>query len=155
MDTNKDLKSYELAYILVPTVAEESLPLELEGLKNACLASLGQITHEEFPRARALAYEIEERYGERKVRFTSGHFGVIRFEGDPSLALATKEALEKLPSMLRYLLVSLSKEELSRIAERELAATLVVETPLVKDTSIGVSDEVIDKEISDMLAPII
>ena len=111
-ETNEpELASYELAYHILPTVAEGEVTGVSDELKKLITTAGGEIFAEEGAERFELAYEID-KYLEGKYRkFTSAYFGWLRFHLNPSTLNSLTEGLTQNKQLLRYLLVRLTKVE--------------------------------------------
>ncbi len=108
---DQDVVSYELAYHILPTVAEGEVTSVTAELKALVAKAGGAITDEEIAERFELAYEID-KYLEGKYRkFTSAYFGWVRFTLKPAALASLTEGVEEHKQLLRYLLVRLTKVE--------------------------------------------
>ena len=106
-----DSVSYELAFHVLPTVAEGEVPAVFESLKAAITKAGAEITDEEAPARFDLAYEIIKYLEGRNRKFTSAYFGWVRFSAQPEQVEAIDEAVEGTKELLRHLLIKLTKVE--------------------------------------------
>jgi ribosomal protein S6 len=107
----QELVSYELAYHILPTVAEGEVTAVTSSLKDLITKAGGQIFDEEAAERFELAYEID-KYLEGKYRkFTSAYFGWTRFKLAPLTLAALTEGVDEHKQLLRFLLVRLTKVE--------------------------------------------
>lgn len=103
--------SYELAFHILPTVAEGEVPTVFENIKAVLTKAGVEITDEEAPKRFDLAYEIIKYLEGRNRKFTSAYFGWVRFTAQPEQVEAINEAVEEINELLRHLLIKLSKVE--------------------------------------------
>jgi ribosomal protein S6 len=103
--------AYELAFHVLPTVAEGEVATVFSALSGYVTAAGGTIFDSEAPQRFDLAYEIVKYLEGRNRRFGSAYFGWVRFRLDPAAVGALTEELEANKQLLRYLLVRLTKEE--------------------------------------------
>jgi ribosomal protein S6 len=155
---DQDVVAYELAYHILPTVAEGEVTSVTDELKALVAKAGGTITDEEIAERFELAYEID-KYLEGKYRkFTSAYFGWVRFTLTPAALAGLTEGVEEHKQLLRYLLVRLTKVEevnpfrfhdaLEKTPVRTIdmdAETAVVESEVV-DTE-GIVDAVVEEEV--------
>ena len=141
-----ETNSYELAFHVLPTVAEGEVARVVDDIKTYITNSGGTIGIEETPARIELAYNIE-KYLEGKYRkFSSAYFGWVRFTTDPSTIAAITEELEGDMNVLRHLLLKLTKVEeehpfyYHEALEEEQVANVDVEAAL------GSADEVTEKK---------
>jgi small subunit ribosomal protein S6 len=106
-----EANSYELAFHVLPTVAEGEVATVFESLKDAITKHGGTVTNEEAPARIDLAYEIVKYLEGRNRKFTSAYFGWVRFEAPAEAIDEITEALEHTKELLRHLLVKLTKAE--------------------------------------------
>jgi ribosomal protein S6 len=107
----QELICYELAYHILPTVAEGEVTKTTDELKKLIQKAGGTGTDEEVALRFELAYEID-KYLEGKYRkFTSAYFGWIRFTLTTANLAGLTEGVDEHKQLLRYLLVRLTKVE--------------------------------------------
>ena len=106
-----DVAHYELAFHVLPTVAEGEVADVFTSLKSAIEKAGGTITTEEEPARFELAYEIVKLLEGRNRKFTSAYFGWVRFTLEPSKLEEITEVVEGTNQLLRHLLVRLGKVE--------------------------------------------
>ncbi len=106
-----EVSSYELAFHVLPTVAEGEVTNVFQSLKDIITKHGGVITTEEAPARFDLAYEIIKYLEGRNRKFTSAYFGWVRFEVDASNLSAITEEVEGVKELLRHLIVKLTKVE--------------------------------------------
>ena len=106
-----DSVSYELAFHVLPTVAEGEVPTVFENLKAAITKAGAAITDEEAPERFDLAYDIVEYLEGRNRTFSSAYFGWVRFTAQPEAIDDIKEAVDGTKELLRHLLIKLTKVE--------------------------------------------
>lgn len=70
---------YELAFHVLPTVAEGEVPAVVDALKAAITNTGATISLEEAPQRIELAYEIEKPLEGKYRKFASAYFGWVRF----------------------------------------------------------------------------
>jgi ribosomal protein S6 len=122
---------YELAFHVLPTVADGEVSTVVDALKAAMADAGATLGDEEAPQRIELAYDIERALEGKHRKFSSAYFGWIRFHA-PAEAIATiEEHLKDDLNILRHLLIKLSKlEEAHPVYYHELmtADGKVVET---------------------------
>ncbi len=102
--------SYEFAFHVLPTVAEGEVPGVFETLK-AHIAQKGEIISEEHPERIDLVYPIVKLMEGKNRKFTSAYFGWVRFKLESDALAGLVEELKATPSLLRHLLIKLTREE--------------------------------------------
>jgi len=102
---------YELAFHVLPTVAEGEVAKVVDTLKGYITAVGGTITDEEKAAHFELAYEIEKYLEGKYRRFNTAYFGWVRFMLTPEALAEVIEEVEGNKSILRHLVVRLTREE--------------------------------------------
>lgn len=103
--------SYELAFHVLPTIAEGEVETVFQNLKDAITKHDGNIISEEAPARFDLAYEIIKYLEGRNRKFSSAYFGWVRFEIDPAKVGEISEMVEADKQFLRHLVIKLTKVE--------------------------------------------
>lgn len=103
--------SYELAFHVLPTVAEGEVADVASALRSAIEAAGGTVTSEEAPERFDLAYDIVKYLEGRNRKFSSAYFGWMRFTLEPVKLAEVSEAVEGTSQLLRHLLIRLNKAE--------------------------------------------
>lgn len=106
-----ELQSYELAFHILPTVAEEEVGPVVEAIKSAIVNHGGEIIGEEAAERFELAYEITKHIEGKNLRFRSAYFGWVRFKASPEAAVAIDAEIKANLSVLRHLLTKLTRVE--------------------------------------------
>jgi ribosomal protein S6 len=129
VDGERELASYELAFHVLPTVAEGEVTTVFETIKNHLTKLGGTITIEEAPARFDLAYEVDKYLEGRNRKFTSAYFGWVRFTIEPVKLAEIAETVEGTKEILRHLLIRLTKvEEAHPFYFHEAIASKKVET---------------------------
>ncbi|MEY3784089.1 MAG: hypothetical protein RLZZ230_411 [Candidatus Parcubacteria bacterium] len=103
--------NYELAFHVLPTVAEGEVAVIFQNLKDTITKIGGIVTVDESPLRVDLAYEIVKYLEGRNRKFTSAYFGWIRFTVSPAKIEEINEELEGAKDLLRHILIRLTKTE--------------------------------------------
>ncbi len=103
--------AYELAFHVLPTVAEGEVTKVVEEIKALVSKAGGEITGEEAPERFDLAYEIVKHLEGKNRKFASAYFGWVRFTAESSAVTEMGEEMEARSDILRHLLIRLSREE--------------------------------------------
>jgi ribosomal protein S6 len=101
---------YEFGYHIVPTVSEEALPKSVETLMAPLKAENASFVGERFPSKISLAYPITKRSQGKHASFDSAYFGWVAFEVNREALTRIKEAADKNPDILRYIIVKTDRE---------------------------------------------
>lgn len=107
----RELVSYELAFHVLPTVAEGEVPSVVDTIKAHITKVGGEIFDEEEAQRFDLAYEIAKYMEGRNRRFSSAYFGWVRFRLEASELAHVTEALDITKELLRFMVVKLTKVE--------------------------------------------
>jgi ribosomal protein S6 len=107
----RELVAYELAYHVLPTVAEGEVTTVSDTLKGYITGQDGSIFDEEEAKRFELAYEIEKYLDGKYRRFGSAYFGWVRFHLDAASLAAVVEEVDANKHLLRHLVVRLTKVE--------------------------------------------
>jgi len=134
--------SYELAFHVLPTVAEGEVATVFQGLKDLITKNGGEILTEEEPARFDLAYEIEKYLEGRNRKFSSAYFGWVRFTSDPAKIEEIGTEVEANVSILRHLLIKLTKAEEANpfffhevLADINKSETIEIDDEVKVDTS--------------------
>ena len=105
------LADYELAFHILPTVAEGEVQSVANELKELVTATEAEITASEMPERVELAYDINKVVAGKRRLFGSAYFGWMRFKLPPSALVGLTETIDRQSKLLRYLLIKLTKVE--------------------------------------------
>jgi ribosomal protein S6 len=106
-----EMNSYELAFHILPTVAEGEVASVYEAIKAHITHGEGVFFDEEAPERIDLAYPVVKHLEGKNRKFTSSYFGWVRFRIDGSKLEALLEELEAESEVLRTLIIKLTKRE--------------------------------------------
>lgn len=135
--------SYELAFHILPTVAEGEVPTVFQSIKERITKVGGLITVEEAPARYDLAYEIVKYLEGRNRKFKSAYFGWVRFTAEPKVVQGLNEKMEGKSEILRHLLIKLTKiEEASPFNFHEALVDQKVRTIDLNEEKVDVDKEV-------------
>jgi ribosomal protein S6 len=150
--------SYEFAFHVLPTVAEGEVPGVFEALK-AHIVKVGEVISEEQPERVDLEYPIVKQIEGRNRKFSSAYFGWVRFKLEAEKLAALMEELSVTSSLLRHLLIKLTREEEAhpfRFHENKKAVKMVevvneeetlAEVHTEEETVVPVSEEALDESL--------
>lgn len=108
---SKEPQAYELAFHILPTIAEGEVNQVLESIKDLIKKEKGEIFDEEAPERFELAYEIVKHIEGKNRKFKSAYFGWVRFKATPADVVVLNEEIAINNAVLRHLLVKLTKVE--------------------------------------------
>ena len=103
-------RTYELGYILVPTTPEAEVSAEVDKIKDALTKVEGAIVFEGAPEFIDLAYTMEKNVASKKMKWSQGYFGWIKFESTPESMEVLKKAFDANAAIIRYLLIKTTAE---------------------------------------------
>jgi hypothetical protein len=135
MSTTDDHKGseqvYELGYLVLPSIAEDSLPEVVSSIKKVVEKEGGKTLGGEDPFLIDLAYSMSKTVGASKYVVDTAYMGWFKFDL-PAVALAEAgsihpvegiiKAIEKMPEILRSLLVKAPRETVFTFAEARAKA---------------------------------
>tara|TARA_B100000745_G_scaffold96809_1_gene61435 strand:+ start:599 stop:1195 length:597 start_codon:yes stop_codon:yes gene_type:complete len=104
-------QSYELAFHVLPTVAEGEVAQVFQSIKDLVTKNGGEIFDEEEAKRFDLAYEIVKHLEGKNRRFSSAYFGWVRFKAESGAVQALTEEVDGRSDILRSLLIRLTKAE--------------------------------------------
>ncbi|MCB9819479.1 30S ribosomal protein S6 [Candidatus Nomurabacteria bacterium] len=108
---SKESQSYELAFHVLPTIAEGEVNTVFGAIKDLIKKEGGEIFDEEAPERFELAYEVIKHLESKNRRFNSAYFGWVRFKAMPQDTVRINAEIEHNVSILRHLLIKLSRLE--------------------------------------------
>jgi ribosomal protein S6 len=153
-EAGREPAAYELAYHVLPTVAEGEVDSVIADLKASITKAGGEIFDEEDADRFELAYEIEKYLEGRYRRFSSAYFGWIRFRLVPTNLAAVTEEVEAHKAILRSLTIRLTKaEEAAPFRFHEALADTKVRT-IIADEEVAevVAEGEVDAEAVEAVA---
>lgn len=138
----RELLSYELAFHVLPTVAEGEVTAVFDKIKSLITKAKGEVTGEEAPARFELAYEISKYLEGRNRKFSSAYFGWVRFTLEPVEVEGLREEVEEIKELLRSILIRLTKvEEENPFEFHPSVASRVVENVEVPEKKEEVEEE--------------
>jgi len=104
---------YELAFHVLPTVAEGEVTDVFTALKEVVTSAGGTLVAEEAPQRFELAYPIVRRTEGKNRLYKSAYFGWVQFTLTTSEVAGVLAAVEARPNILRALVIKLTAEEIT------------------------------------------
>jgi ribosomal protein S6 len=151
LENGREVQTYEFAFHVLPTVAEGEVPGVFDSLKAHITKAGGEIFDEEMPQRFDLAFEIVKYLEGKNRKFTSAYFGWVRFRLTADALAHMTEELDAEKSLLRYLLIKLTKvEEAHPFRFHESIAHRKVET--IGDADIAEESEVVEAISEEVVA---
>lgn len=147
---------YELGFLLLPSLDSAGVSGETASLRDLIIEKQGIIIAEGEAKERPLAYRMVKMIDNKKEKFDRAHFGWIKFETTPHMALEIKKALDIRKNILRFLIVKTVREE--EIVERRVApkkkSYMKPKTEIKgkkEETSKPISQAELDKTIDELV----
>jgi ribosomal protein S6 len=158
IEGGEDSRVYEVGYLLVPMISEESVPGMYGNLKELVSSYGGSIIADDMPRMIPLAYTMQKVVANVRSKFNTAYFGWIKFSMDPEKVLELKKKLDLSPDLVRFLILKTVKENTiaaKRFIGRDAPHRKVpsMHTPVSEVVeAVPINKEEIDKEIDAMIA---
>jgi ribosomal protein S6 len=139
---SEDTRTYELSFILVPTVPESEVDQKVAELKSAITALQGTIGAEGTTEFIDLAYRIEKNVKSKKMKWNQGYFGWMKFTAAPEALEALKKVLDGNLELMRYMLIKTSAENLVQFKKPKIEA--------MRNSNVSIDDmDVSDEEMEE------
>jgi ribosomal protein S6 len=106
-----DTHSYELAFHILPTVAEGEVQGVFDSIKTLITNDGGVLFDEEAPQRFELAYGVVKNAEGKNRTYTTAYFGWIRFKAEGESVVKMLEEVSHNGNILRHILIKLSKVE--------------------------------------------
>lgn len=103
-------RTYEFGYVLAPAVPETEVPAHLDTFKKVVTKLKGEILSEGSPEFIDLAYTMEKSIANKKMKYSQGYFGWMKFSASPEAMEEIKKALDGIAELVRYILIKTSVE---------------------------------------------
>ena len=107
----EDARIYELAFILSPFLAEESVAQYSTSLQEKITKAGGEMISQGDAAIRDLAYEISTRVDGKTQKFTKGYFGWIKFEMEPEKAVELNDEVKNSKDVIRTMMILTVRED--------------------------------------------
>ena len=150
---DKTSQVYEVGYLILPTIPEESVAGEVSKIKEIIQKQGGVFIADDFPKMRPLTYTMYKMADGKRQKYDVAYFGWIKFDLAPSAINKLKTALDGNDSLVRFLIIKTVRE--NTIYGPRLAAKKVSENnegPASKaETKPELSPEELDKTIDDLV----
>jgi len=150
-----DRNNYELAFHVLPTVAEGEVSGVFDTIKSLITTNGGELVDEESPERFELAYEVVKHIDTKNRKFSSAYFGWVRFSSEAVAIEAVNLGMDENPNVLRYMVTKLTKAEeadafrFHEALASEKVMTVDVEAPKVaevKEDSEAKAEETVAEE---------
>jgi len=103
--------NYELAFHVLPTVAEGEVSGVFDTIKALITTNGGELVDEEAPERFELAYEVVKHIDGKNRKFTSAYFGWVRFSVEAEAIEAITGGVSENANLLRHMVLKLTKAE--------------------------------------------
>ncbi len=117
---------YEIGYHLVPTLSEEGVTAAVKDITELLKKNGAETVGDHFPAKIPLAYTIQKRVAGKILRFDEAYFGWVAFEMPREAVAVIKEALDAHPAVLRYLIVTTSRDAVAAALSGAVAEVPVI-----------------------------
>jgi ribosomal protein S6 len=149
---SEETRTYELGYILVPTVPEVEVPEKVTALKTTLEAVEGIVTSEGAPEFIDLAYQIEKNVKSKKMKWNQGYFGWIKFTAGPETLETLKKSFDANLDVMRYLLIKTDAENVVTFKKPKVEAkrdSLSVDEMIFSEEELAKANEDVKEEPLD------
>lgn len=145
---------YEVGYLILPTVGEDTLAPEVSKLKETLTGADAKVIADEYPALIALQYEMVKRIDTKNVRFDKGYFGWIKFEAEGADLQKIKKQLDLNKMILRYLIISTVRE--NTLSSKKSVASILSSrstkpVAIVKEETLPIDEVAVDQEIDRLV----
>lgn len=142
-------RTYELGYLLVPTITEEKVVDSITALAKIITDAQGTVHSQSDAQYIDLAYTITVDHVGKKEKWDSAYFGSMKFTIEPEHIAAVQKALDANMELVRYLLIKTSLDNM--IVFKKLAGPrrekLAVEDDAVLAEILAADEAVDDAEV--------
>lgn len=152
----QDLQAYELAFHVLPTVAEGEVKKVFDSIKEEVTKLGGTVSEEEAPARFDLAYDIVKFLEGKHRKFSSAYFGWVRFTLDADQVGTLTGEVDRMKDVLRSLLIRLTKTEDANpfyfhpaIASRVVETIDIAEVETPVEAEAVVEDVVLEEKVED------
>lgn len=147
---------YELGYLLVSTLSEESVPAEYGNLKELITSIGGEVVTDEMPKMITLAYTMDRVWKNKRTKFDNAYFGWIKFTLDPEKIADLKSKLSLNENLIRSLIVKTVKENTiasKRFVHKDMGKRKPYQAKKEGENEevVPINKEEIDKEIDALI----
>jgi ribosomal protein S6 len=107
----KDLQVYEISFWLISTLSEDKLNEVKDSLQSMLAKHGALVIKSEEPALADIAYPMDKIINNKRVWFTTGYFGWIKFDVEPAKVDAIVKDFESEDSIIRMLCVKTIRED--------------------------------------------
>lgn len=109
---SEETRTYELSYLITSTTPEAEVETVVSSLKSEIEKAQGAVIAEGNPDFIDLAYTIEKNVASKKMKWSQGYFGWVKFTAEPEAMEVLKKAYDANTAVMRYMLIKTSAENL-------------------------------------------
>ncbi|HEY0979813.1 MAG TPA: 30S ribosomal protein S6 [Candidatus Paceibacterota bacterium] len=149
-EMSEDTRTYELSYLVTPTTPEADLETVVSGLKAEIEKAGGAVIAEGNPDFIDLAYVIEKNVASKKMKWSQGYFGWIKFTAEPEAMAVLKKAFDANLAIMRYMLIKTHAENVVTFKKPKLEARRA-EDVTGEDPTADLLADVAEEETEDTL----
>ncbi len=147
---SETIRSYELGFLLVPTMPETEVDQAVKTLTDMIAAVSGEVTYTGAPEFIDLAYKMERSIGSKKFKYSQGYFGWLKFKASPEALESLKKTLDASTDVVRYLLIKTSEANNVIFKKPKIEAkrdNVMLDEELLSDDTLDDSDLKEDHEL--------
>lgn len=151
---NDEQSLYEVGFHFVPDVSEEEAAKLFAKVTDSIVGHGGDIKVSGAPALRDLAYALTKAGSGKRQSYQSAYFGFVNFILEKSSIAKVKKDLEKIPEVLRFLILEippvalLPRERRIPQTHREEPKTEEVKSEVLPDANAEVA---LDKSIDELV----
>ena len=144
---------YEVGYHLLPSISEEGVAATADKIR--ALLGSSEIISQGTPAKMTLAYTIERAHGGKREKFTQSYFGWVKFVVEDNSGIeALQASLRAMPEVLRYIVISTTREEAKQkravFGSDRLEGETIQKTPRAAEKTAEVSEAELDKSLEGL-----
>ncbi len=137
-------RTYEVGFILAPSVADADVLSSVDTLKAVITKAEGTVGAEQAPEFIDLAYTMEKSIASKKMKYSQGYFGWIKFDASPEAVEGIKKVLDGMTDIVRYLITKSNLENAVVFRKPKIEAIRALSEEALDDM-----EEVIDEDIKE------
>ena len=108
--TDIENKVYEIAFNIVPTLADEQVAATFGALKDTMTKLGGSMLVEAYPKPMNLAYAMNKVISNKNNKFSTAHFGWVKFEMPAANVEEFKKILDRDENIIRFMILKTVRE---------------------------------------------
>lgn len=122
-EVSTESRVYELGYLITPGVPEDKVVDKVDAIKKAIESNNGVVFAEGLPELKELAYEMVVLISNKHYKYTSGHFGWLKFEMKPEGVVTFDKELKANNDLVRFILIKTVKEDTLFVPPKQKVVT--------------------------------